>query len=253
MNVKKSLVAGIVALFAAGSAMGQDVLADAPALDASADGAAEEYQGGPVPKSYGYTVLAVGLGTPLTLPWGFDWDIFGLEANVVYSDCNKMYGLQVSGLGNVARNDVRGIQAACAFNYANRGARGAMVGAVNMCNSTFAGVSVDVVGCNRKFKGVSVDAGLSMTDSSFYGFSAAGLGSAVREDMWGWQIGLGATFARRVHGFQTGIFNMTDDLRGAQLGLVNYSATASAGFQVGLLNFIMDNSVPMLPIFNCCF
>ena len=93
-----------------------------------------------------------------------------------------------------------------------------------------------------------------MTDSSFYGLGVAGLASAVREDMWGWQIALGATFARRVHGFQTALLlNMTDELRGAQLGLVNYAATASAGFQVGLVNLIMDNDVPFIPIFNCYF
>ena len=90
--------------------------------------------------------------------------------------------------------------------------------------------------------------------SEFYGIEIAGLGSAVREDMWGWQIGLGANFARRVHGFQTALlFNMTEELRGAQLGLVNYASTCSAGFQIGLVNLIMDNKVPFIPIFNCYF
>ena len=101
---------------------------------------------------------------------------------------------------------------------------------------------------------MSVDVLGAMTDSSFYGLGVAGLASAVREDMWGWQLALGATFARRVHGFQTALLlNMTDELRGAQLGLVNYAATASAGFQVGLVNLIMDNEVPFIPIFNCYF
>ena len=97
-------------------------------------------------------------------------------------------------------------------------------------------------------------AAFAATDTSLYGLSVAGLGSAVREDMWGWQVALGANFARRVHGFQTvGICNMTDELRGAQIGIVNYAATCSAGFQIGLVNMIMDNQVPFLPIFNCYF
>ncbi len=218
------------------------------------DAEEKEYAGAPDAKSYGYTVLAVGLATPATLPWGLDWDIFGLEANLFYSDCNKMYGVQASGLANVARLDMYGLQAALGYNLANRTAVGMMASCFNMCNRTAYGVSADLIGMNREFLGLSVDGLVSMTDETFYGLSVAGLASAVREDMWGWQVALGATFARRVHGFQTAvILNMTDELRGAQLGLVNYAATCSAGFQIGLVNLIMDNQVPFIPIFNCYF
>ena len=106
---------------------------------------------------------------------------------------------------------------------------------------------------NRQFYGLSADVLGSMTDRSFYGLAVAGLGSTVREDMWGWQIAAGATFARRVHGLQTAIFNMTSDLRGAQIGLVNWSSTCSAGFQVGLVNIIADNQIPFIPFVNAYF
>jgi hypothetical protein len=213
-----------------------------------------EYTGAPDPKSYGYTVLGVGIATPFSLPWGWDWDVFGIDANLLYSDVNKMYGIEVGGIGNVARLDMYGIQTAIAFNYANRNAVGIQAGLVNMCNRTSYGVTVDAVGVNREFIGLQADILGSITDDSLYGLSVAGLTSAVREDMWGWQIALGATFARRVHGFQTALFfNMTEELRGAQLGLVNYAGACSAGFQVGLVNLILDNQIPFLPIFNCYF
>ncbi len=241
MNIKSGLLACALAAFAVQPVLAQDT-------------EEKEYAGAPDAKSYGYTVLAVGLATPATLPWGFNWDIFGLDVNLLYSDCNKMYGLEIGGLANTARLDMYGLQAALGFNLANRTAVGGMVSCFNMCNRTAYGLSVDLVGMNRTFEGLSVDGLASMTDESFYGLSVAGLASAVREDMWGWQVALGATFARRVHGFQTAlILNMTDELRGAQLGLVNYAATASAGFQVGLVNLIMDNQVPFIPIFNCYF
>jgi hypothetical protein len=198
-------------------------------------------------------VLALGIGTPFALPWGFDWDIFGLDVNVVYGDCNKMYGLEVAGLANTARLDMLGLQASAGCNFANRDAIGAQVALVNLGNRTTYGLSLDAVGLRRDFLGLGVDALIGAYDSEFYGVEVAGLGSAVREDMWGWQIAAGANFARRVHGFQTAIFNMTEELRGAQLGLVNYASTCSAGFQIGLLNFIMDNQIPVLPIFNCYF
>ena len=228
--VKCGLFAGALAALAAQPVLAQE----------------HEYAGAPDPKSYGYTVLMIGLATPISLPWDFDWDVFGLNANFAYSDCNKMYGIEAAGVGDTARLDMIGLQAALGFCYANRDAIGAQVAAVTLCNRTAYGLTVDAFSMNREFLGLRVD--------SLYGLSVAGLGSAVREDMWGWQVALGANFARRVHGCQTvGICNMTDELRGAQIGIVNYAATCSAGFQIGLVNLIMDNQVPFLPIFNCYF
>lgn len=220
----------------------------------SQETAEKEYTGAPDPKSYGYTVLAVGLATPITLPWGNDWDVFGLDLNLLYSDCNKMYGIQLGGLANCARLDMYGAQVALGCNYANRNAYGLQVSLANVCNREQMGIFVDAVGVNRESSGLRADLIGSLCGESFYGLSVAGLASAVREDMWGWQLALGGTFARRVHGFQTALlFNMTDELRGAQLGIVNYASTCSAGFQVGLVNMIMDNEVPVLPFFNCYF
>ena len=216
---KSALFACALAAFAVKPTMAQEEVKD--------------YPGAPDPTSYGYTVLAIGIGTPFALPWGFDWDVFGLDLNFVYGDCNKMYGLELAGVANMARLDMFGLQASLACNFANRDAVGAQIGLVNIGNRTTYGLSIDGISLHRDF---------------------LGLGSAVREDMWGWQIAAGANFARRLHGFQTAaLFNMTEELRGAQLALVNYASTCSAGFQIGLLNFIMDNQVPVLPIFNCYF
>ena len=236
--VKCGLFAGALAAFAAQPVLAQE----------------KEYVGAPDPKSYGYTVLMLGLATPVSLPWDFDWDVFGLNVNLAYSDCNKMYGVELAGVGSTARLDMIGVQAALGCAFANRDAIGLQVALATVCNRTGYGLAVDAFGMNREFVGLRADVLASMTDSSVYGVSVAGLGSAVREEMWGWQVALGGNFARRVHGLQTvGICNMTDELRGAQLGIVNYAATCSAGFQIGLVNLIMDNQVPFLPIFNCYF
>ena len=236
-HLKFAVAAAVLAAFTAATAAEAE-----PSTEGQGEGA------------IGWTPVQVGLFAPVSLPWGFDWDVFGLDVNLVYGDCNKMYGLEVAGLANTARLDMIGLQASIGCNFANRDAVGAQVAAVNIGNRTTYGLSVDVAGLHRDFLGLGVDGLIGAYDSEFYGIEIAGLGSAVREDMWGWQVALGANFARRVHGFQTALFfNMTEELRGAQLSLVNYASTCSAGFQSGLLNFIMDNEVPVLPIFNCYF
>ena len=243
---KSGLFACALAAFAVQPALAQEAVAT-PVPE-------RVYAGAPDAQSYGYTVLDIGIATPFSLPWGFDWDIFGLDVNFLYSDCNRMYGIEASGVANVARLEMYGLQAALGFNLANREAMGAMVSCFNMCNRTLYGLNVDVFGVNREVLGLSIDGIAAGTDGNFYGLEIAGVGSMIKEDMWGWQIALGANLARRVHGFQTAVLlNMTDDLRGAQLGVVNYAATCSAGFQVGIVNLIMDNDVPFIPIFNCYF
>ena len=143
--------------------------------------------------SYGYTALAVGLGTPVSLPWGSDWDVFGLQLNLVYGECRLLRGVQIAGIANVAIREMRGVQAAFLFDY-------------------------------------------------------------TPHDVWGWQFAVGGTYANRVFGLQSALgINFTKELHGAQIGIVNYAEKCPGGFQVGLVNFIMDNQVPLIPIFNCYF
>ena len=104
-----------------------------------------EFAGAPDPKSYGYTVLMIGIATPISLPWDFDWDVFGLNANFAYSDCNKMYGLEAAGVGDTARLDMIGLQAALGFCYANRDAIGAQIGIVNYAATCSAGFQIGLV------------------------------------------------------------------------------------------------------------
>ena len=127
----------------------------------------------PDPKSYGYTVLEVGLATPFSLPWGFDWDIYGLDINFLYSDCNTMDGIEIGGLANVARLNMNGIQLASCCNLANRDATGLTLSAVNLCNGDLCGINIDLVGVNRQVYGLMIDGLGACTDRSFYGLSIA--------------------------------------------------------------------------------
>ena len=67
--------------------------------------------------SYGYTAIAVGLCTPASLPWGNDWDVFGIQLDLAYSECRCLRGAQIAGIANVAVSEMRGVQAAFLFDY----------------------------------------------------------------------------------------------------------------------------------------
>ena len=44
----------------------------------------------------GYTPVAIGLATPVQLPWGLNrWDVYGLDLNLFYSDAPTMVGLGI--------------------------------------------------------------------------------------------------------------------------------------------------------------
>lgn len=208
----------------------------------------------PDAKSYGWTPIKVGICSPVALPWGFDWDTFGLDLDFVYSDSNKMYGWQVAGGATVARKDMLGIQTSLLFNMANRDAYGLQVALLNLGNRETYGLTIGAAGWNRDYYGVQINFLSNVTKWEFEGFGAAGLVNVVGEDMWGMQVSLLGNFAKEMHGFQlSGIFNMTEELRGAQVALINYAQTCPGGFQIGLINMIMDNQLPFLPIANCYF
>ena len=58
-------------------------------------------------RAVGWTPLAIGIATPVQLPWGIaTWDVFGLDVNLFYTDSLKMYGLGVGGLGLTTRVDI---------------------------------------------------------------------------------------------------------------------------------------------------
>ena len=73
----------------------------------------------------GWTPIAVGVASPLQLPWGrARWDVFGLDCNLFYSDAPKMYGIGVGGIAMATRDDLKGT---AAFNAATAAAPAASV------------------------------------------------------------------------------------------------------------------------------
>ena len=254
MNVKKTMLVAVALATVVTTSYAAKTNPDLQAVDEKeqVDPAEDHYK---APKSYGWSVIALGVATPVQLPWGLEkWDIFGLDLNLGYSDSMKMYGWEFALGANTARKCFCGLQTAVGFNFSNEDAYGLAFSLFNMNNQEFYGLSLDAVGYNRNVYGMEVNCLGSMTDQTMGGFQVSGLSNLVGEDMYGAHIAVGANFARRAHGLQLAlIYNQTDLLWGCQIGIVNMAFACDHGFQIGLVNVIMDNQLPFLPIVNGYF
>jgi len=230
---------------------GLTAIALAAVAPAYAEDIEEEEPEGPI----GWTPVALGLATPVQLPWGLNrWDVFGLDVNLFYTDAPKLYGigvgglaeltrdraigLLVGGLANVAFDDVYGLRATLGLNYCAKSVYGAEVGLVGF-RDTLHGLDVQLLGAYQ---------------SAVCGMQVGGLATVSAEESYGLNVAGLANLAKTAYGLQLALlFNYTTELHGAQISLINYTEACPSGFQIGLVNIIMQNRLKFLPIVNGYF
>ena len=202
----------------------------------------------------GWTPVAVGLASPVQLPWGcHKWDVYGLNLGLFWSDAPKVYGLDVTGLASATRDDLCGMKltAFCNWNDADvYGLRATLGG--NFCWGTEYGVDIGLFAVRKVMWGVDVEF-VGSYQEEFHGVQIAGLANVSTKMCHGAGLALGCNWAPAMHGFDFAIFNYTEELNGCQLGIVNYAKECPWGFQIGLVNIIMDNQWKVLPIVNGYF
>ncbi len=190
----------------------------------------------------GWTPVAVGIATPIQLPWGINkWDVFGLDLNLLYSDAPKMYGLDLGGLATTTRDEAMGLIVGGFANLGFKDVYGwrATLG-LNYSDkvSTLYGLDTGLCAYNKQFVGADVSFLFNFTTEEFWGLQMAGI----------------FNYAEKVHGMQFALIcNIAKELEGCQLSLVNIASDCTAGFQIGLVNVIQTNVVPVLPIVNGYF
>ena len=203
----------------------------------------------------GWTPIALGLATPVQLPWGLDrWDVFGLDLNIFYSDAPKMYGIDIGGLAAVTRDEMAGLQVSGLFNLGCKDVYGirATLG-LNMCARTVYGMDAGLIGYRDQLKGLDIHF-LGAASREVCGLQISGLANVTAVESYGCTIAGIANVAQTAYGLQLAlIYNMTDELHGCQIALVNYADYCPNGFQIGLVNIIMSNKVKVLPIVNGYF
>lgn len=195
-----------------------------------------------------------------------DDDVIGLQIGGLFAFSRKLYGFQVSGLGNDAGNIPCGFQVAGLFNYVehdmgfglqlaglwNRYESGAglQLAIANEVDKDFAGIQLGL--CNWGESAPSKGRIAFVEPQTIVNFVHHVCHQQGVEDMRGLQVGL-VNKAADMYGIQCGIlWNNAKCARGLQVGLVNI-ADSLTGVQLGVANIIKDSPVLFLPLFNAHF
>ncbi len=158
----------------------------------------------------------------------------GEERELMKEELDKplMHGIQISGVVNLVRNNVSGIQTSGGFNISY----GSMTGL------QLAGLGNIV---NRDLIGVQMAGAYNVASQSASGMQLALLANITRGPMAGIQFGMfnqnsGMPGKRtnpptRARSLQLGLFNLSKNMAGTQIGLINYAKEMS-GTQIGVIN-----------------
>ena len=202
----------------------------------------------------GWTPFALSIASPVQLPWGsHEWDVFGINLGIIWSDEAKVYGLGVTGIAAAERDDLKGVKvtALCNWNSADVYGVRATLGC-NYCGGTEYGWDVGLFAVREAMWGLDLEF-VGSYQEEFHGVQFAGIANVSKGMSYGAGIAIGCNWADKMYGLDAAIFNYTQELHGFQLGIVNYADDCQWGMQIGLVNIIMSNSWPVFPIINFYF
>ena len=166
-----------------------------------------------------------------------------ISLNVLGGYTGGVNGVEVGGLFNINKRNVKYAQVAGLLNINGESMFGAQVAGLN--NTVLGGVNgVHAAGISNivrgQLNGVQVAGIYNHVSNTVKGIQVAGISNFAKEKVNGMQIsGIGNIAYRQMNGIQVGgIFNYAKRLRGVQIGLINISDT-SEGYSIGLLNIIL--------------
>ncbi len=155
---------------------------------------------------------------------GYAYGVKGLEIGGVYNiDREEVRGFQAAGFGNTVGGDVKGVQIGGAINTTQDYVKGIQIaGVVNVASDSLRGLQLSgAVNKTKQLRGLQIG-GVSNHTRNMTGLTIAGAANTAR-DLNGVQI--------------SGFLNTAKRVKGVQLGVVNIADSVQAGIQLGILNF----------------
>ena len=152
-------------------------------------------------------------------------------------------GVEIGGLFNIDKKEVKYFQAAGIFNVVGGQVKGVQLGGIN--NTVLDSVEgFQAAGINNhvqgKFSGFQIGGIYNHVTDSVKGMQAAGIGNFAKKKVSGVQLAGVMNFSNKeTEGVQiAGVVNYSKRLRGLQIGLINIADT-SEGISIGLINIIL--------------
>ena len=152
-------------------------------------------------------------------------------------------GLEIGGLFNLNKKDVRYVQVAGLFNIAGGSVTGLQIGGLQ--NTTLKNVQgVQVAGINNYVKGnvsgLQIAGVANISGREMKGLQVAGVANYQNRNVGGFQLaGVGNIAGGQMKGLQVGgVFNYAKKLKGVQFGVINIADT-SDGYSIGLINIVL--------------
>lgn len=153
-------------------------------------------------------------------------------------------GIEIGGLFNIDKKDVRYFQVGGLFNIVGGYMKGMQVaGITNTVLDTVSGFQA--AGVNNmvkgKFSGIQVGGVYNHVSDSVKGLQVAGVGNFAKNKVRGVQIaGVANISNREIKGAQiAGLVNYAKRLKGLQIGVINI-ADSSDGYSIGLINIVLN-------------
>jgi hypothetical protein len=183
------------------------------------------------------TPIEWGLASPLQLPFTVPysaWRVWGVRLDAVLARSYDVYGID-GGLVGLTYGDFAGIQAA-AFNWVGDSAYGIQLGGVgNVAKGAAGGIQFAGLANYNPEAMVGIQAaGLFNANGVFYGLQIA-LGN-VATGGGGLQLGVWNRTDNEFTGGSLGLVNYAENMTGLQFGFINYAVQTGEGLQLGVFN-----------------
>lgn len=151
-------------------------------------------------------------------------------------------GVEIGGIFNLNKGDMKVFQAAGVFNVVGKNVEGVQIAGIHnsVQGSTRAMQAAGLLNhVKNNAEGVQIAGLTNIVSQNLRGVQASGLGNVVSRNVRGVQVaGLGNIASRKMEGVQvSSLFNYAKNNKGFQLALINTSDTSS-GTSLGLINLV---------------
>lgn len=132
-------------------------------------------------------------------------------------------GAQIAGVVNMVAQNANGMQVAGIYNHVKGKVNGLQVATANYVRGQTEGMQVSAVGnmANDDLHGIQITGLANVVKKETRGFQVSGVANAALQELKGVQISGVVNYAKHNKGFQLGLINIADTSSGLSLGLIN--------------------------------